>query len=133
MLASKAPTADDQAVDVVVEVGGWEHACCGPAIELVQVVELGCLRTTNAVGQATLTETHHHLEPELWVRGRVHDIQLLEAEHGALSIQRLPSGRALRGFDPDDDGQLREAWTEVLLPPAEDFLVVVRLSAAAVR
>lgn len=114
----------------MVEIGGWEHSCCGPAIERDQLVELGCLRTTDVAGEATLTATRHHLEPELWVLGRVHDVQLLDAELGARSIQRLPSGRALRGVDPDDDGQLHEAWPEAPLPPTESFRVVVRLSAS---
>src|SRR3712207_7720612 len=32
-------------VDVVVEVGGWEHACCGAAIERNQLVDFQCFRS----------------------------------------------------------------------------------------
>jgi len=130
-LLRKSPLAHDRAVDVVVEVGGWEHQCCGPAIERDQLVDLGCLRTTGSDGQATLTETHHHLEAEVRVRGRVHDIQVLDpgdTSRPARSLQRLPSGRALRGFDPDDEGHLQEAWTGTPLPPAEGFRLLVRVS-----
>ncbi len=54
-----------------MEVGGWDHECCGPARERHQLVDLGCLRTTGWDGQPALTETRHHLEPEVRVRGRV--------------------------------------------------------------
>lgn len=52
--------------------------------------------TPCTAGEATFTATRHHLEPEPWVRGRVHDVQL------------------------------HEAWTEAPLPPAETSFVVVR-------
>lgn len=44
-------------MDVVVAVGGWEHQCCGPAIERDQLVDLGCLLTTGTGGRPTSTES----------------------------------------------------------------------------
>lgn len=129
-LTPESALTQDHAVDVVVEVGGWEHQCCGPAMERRQLVDLGCLRTTGPNGQTGLTETHHHVEPDVRVRGRVHDIQVVDTEepgHPARSIQRLPSGRALRGLDPEDDGHLEEAWTERRLPPGDQFVLVVHV------
>ncbi len=44
-------------------------------------------------------------------------------------VLRLPSGRALRGFDDHDDGHLEDPWTgEVIATGTEEFLVTVRTS-----
>jgi hypothetical protein len=52
--------------------------------------------------------------------------------HGPGDVQpvlRLPSGRALRGFDDHDDGHLEDPWTgEVIATGTEEFLVTVRTS-----
>lgn len=109
----------------MVAVGGWEHACCGPAIERNQVVDLGCLRVPAPDGTSDVSETHHHLEPELRVRGRVRDIQVARVGHPAQPILRLPSGAALRGFDDEDDGHLEDPWTGELLPDGDEFVLVV--------
>ncbi|WP_206691435.1 hypothetical protein [Quadrisphaera sp. INWT6] len=119
------------AVDVVVHLGGWEHSCCGDAVERDQLVEWGCLRTTgddgaSGTGGLRLTRTHHHLEPEVDVRGRVVDLLVVRASGEPEPVHRVPSGRALRGFDPDDDGHLEQLWTGVDLPSGEEFFVVVR-------
>lgn len=55
-------------MDVVVEAGGWEHACCGPAIERNQLVDLSCLRVLPPDGEVNLSETHHDLEPDIRVQ-----------------------------------------------------------------
>jgi len=116
------------AVDVVVHLSGWEHSCCGDAVERDQLVEWGCLRTGPAStgGAAALTRTHHHLEPEVDVRGRVVDLLVVRPDGDAEPVHRVPGGRALRGLDPDDDGHLEQPWTGVELPRGEEFLVVVR-------
>lgn len=41
----------------MVAVGGWEHACCGPAIERDQLVDLGCVRVPAPLGEFDLSET----------------------------------------------------------------------------
>ncbi|GEM_PF-2499862 len=116
------------AVDVVVHLSGWEHSCCGDAVERDQLVELGCLRTGPAgpVGSAALTRTHHHLEPEVDVCGRVVDLLVVRPGGEPEPVHRVPGGRALRGSDPDDDGHLEQPWTGTEVAAGEEFLVVVR-------
>jgi hypothetical protein len=116
-------------VDVVVEVGGWEHECCGEAIERNQLVDLHCIRWTDPDGQVRLIETHHHIDPDERVRGRVTEIQVVQDGGTTQPILRVPSGRALRGFDDDDDGHLEGPWTGDALPSGSgEFLVTVRTS-----
>lgn len=112
-------------MDVVVVVGGWEHQCCGEAVERDALVDLGCLRGTDDHGGQTLVETHHHLEPEVRVRGRVRDIHVVRDGRPAEAVQRVPSGRALSGLDPDDDGRLEAPWTGEPVAGGSDFLVRV--------
>ena len=112
-------------MDVVVEVGGWEHACCGPAIERDQLVDLDCLRVTAADGEVSLSETRHEVEPGIRVQGRVRDIQVARPGQPAQSVLRLPSGKALRGYDDEDDGHLEDPWTGELLPDGDDFVLVI--------
>lgn len=114
-------------MDVVVEIGGWEHACCGPALERNQVVDLGCIRWTGPDGRVHLVETHHDTRPDQRIRGRVTDIHVVR-EGGALQpVLRMPSGLALRDFDEDDDGHLEDPWTGDVVPAGpEEFLVTVR-------
>jgi hypothetical protein len=38
-------------VDVVVEVGDWEHECCGEAIERNQLVDFQCIRYTDSASR----------------------------------------------------------------------------------
>ena len=106
-------------------VGGWEHACCGPAIERDQLVDLGCLRVLAPDGEVDLSETHHDVAPEIRVQGRVRDIQVVRLGQPAQPVLRLPSGAALRGFDDEDDGHLEDPWTGELLPDGDDFLLIV--------
>lgn len=115
-------------MDVRVEVGGWEHSCCGPSVERDQLVDFGCRRVTGHDGEVHLAETHHHLEAELRVQGRVCDIQVLCPGKSAQQVLRLPSGQALRGFDAEDDGHLEAPWTGQILPDGEDFLITIRVA-----
>lgn len=122
--------------DVVVEVGGWEHACCGPAIERNQVVDLQCIRHVGPDGEVHLVESHHGglgVAADERVRGRVTDIHVVRPGDARQPVLRVPSGAALRGFDEHDDGHLEDPWTgEVLHAGAEaplggaEFLVTVR-------
>ena len=120
-------------MDVVVEVGGWEHECCGPAIERYQLVDLGCLRARGQGGRALLVETHHDLEPVERVRGRVVDLHVLREPGEPEPVLRVPSGQALRGSDPDDDGHLEHPWTGDRLVEGGGFLVTVERSAGPGR
>ena len=132
-LAGDQPTARSTGylhpVDIDVEVGDWEHECCGAAIERDDVVNLDCIRWTGPEGREHLVETHHDLEvqPRQQVRGRVLDIHLVEEGRPTRALQRVPSGRALNGWDDDDDGHLEDPWTgEVIASSSRNFLVTVQ-------
>ncbi|WP_432537570.1 DUF6578 domain-containing protein [Kineococcus arenarius] len=117
-------------MDVVVEVGDWEHECCGDPVERDQVVDFTCLLITEPGAQPRLIETHHDLEaarPLERIRGRVVDIEVVQDDGSARPVLRVPGGAALRGFD-EDDGHLEDPWTgEVVTSSRNDFLVTVRM------
>jgi hypothetical protein len=119
-------------VDVVVEVGGWEHECCGDAIERDQLVDLRCIRSEDPDGRARLVESHHgglDVAADERVRGRVTEIHVVQDSGALLPVLRVPSGAALRGFDEVDDGHLEDPWTgEVLASTSSEFLVTVQTS-----
>jgi uncharacterized protein DUF6578 len=117
-------------MDVVVEVGGWEHDCCGTAIERNQLVDFSCIRYRGDDGRSRLTETHHgglDVRAGERVQGRVTDIRVVRDGGTARSILRVPSGQALRGFDEDDDGHLEDPWTgDLIASESSEFLITVR-------
>jgi hypothetical protein len=117
-------------VDVVVEVGGWEHDCCGAAVERDQIVDFRCIRYTGDDGRSRLAESHHgglDVRAGERVRGRVTEIQVVHDGGIGQPILRVPSGQALRGFDEHDDGHLEDPWTgDVIASESREFLVTVR-------
>ncbi|SNS05552.1 hypothetical protein SAMN04488107_1086 [Geodermatophilus saharensis] len=119
-------------MDVVVEVGDWEHECCGEAIERNQLVDFRCIRYAGPDGQMRLAESHHGgltVTADERVHGRVIEVQVVREDGTAQSVLRIPGGRALRGFDDDDDGHLEDPWTDdVIISDSLDFLVTVRTS-----
>jgi hypothetical protein len=120
-------------VDVVVEVGGWEHECCGPAFERDQLVDLACIRWTGPDGRVRLIETHHHLDGDERVQGRVTDVELARDGVAVCQILRVPSGAALRSSTADDD-HLEDPWTgEPVTWNGEEFLLTIRPSARGGR
>ncbi|MGG7308177.1 hypothetical protein ACQXVK_13420 [Curtobacterium sp. AB451] len=92
---------------VVVLVGGWEHQCCGLPVEIGDVVEYGVV---SADGARRFAEIRHDTVPNQRDRGRVTELFAVGRD-GRVAIDRVPSGRALRGFDDDDDGHLEARWT----------------------
>jgi len=119
-------------VDVVVEVGGWEHECCGPAIERDQVVDFECIIFAEPDAQPRLVETHHDLDivqPTVRIQGRVVDLDVVHDDGSTRSILGVPSGGALRGFG-EDDGHLEDPWTGEVVAAGQgnEFLVTVRVS-----
>lgn len=122
-------------VDVVVEVGDWEHECCGPAYERGQVVDLTCMVVTTRDGTTSLVETRHELGvtwPVEHVRGRVVDVEVVLEDGTPRSILRVPDGSALCGFS-EDDGHLEDPWTgEVVLRTRNEFRVTVRVPGSRV-
>lgn len=120
---------------MVVEVGDWEHACCGEAIERDQLVDFRCIRYTRPDGGVRLIESHHELDVPAVdrVRGRVTHIEVVHGDGTGRAILRVPSGAALRGFDEEDDGHLEDPWTgELVSSDGEEFLVTVRTADQAV-
>ena len=114
---------------MVVEVGGWEHECCGEAIERNQLVDLQCVRYSARDGASRLAETHHGLDLPVMerVRGRVVDLHTVPSDGAPRAVLRIPSGTALCGVDEDDDGHLEDPWTgEVVEAEGAEFLVTVR-------
>lgn len=114
-------------MSVVVEVGGWEHECCGAAIERNDVVTFDCLCLMRQDGHMRLLESHHDLGASERVHGRVIDIQVVDDAGALRPILRLPSGSALRGASTDEDAHLQDPWTgEVITSGSSAFLVTVR-------
>jgi hypothetical protein len=116
-------------VDTVVEVGGWEHECCGPSYERDAVVTCTCAVVPDDDSPARYVESHHDVATDqetVVVQGRVVDIHVRHADGSVEQIHRLPSGRALRGFDEHDDGHLEKPWTgEPVRGDSGEFLVTV--------
>ncbi|GAA1854587.1 hypothetical protein ACFFOM_02545 [Microlunatus capsulatus] len=115
---------------VVVEVGGWQHACCGPAYERDAVVEVTCLVVPGVEGGPPRhVETHHELttrHPRVTLRGRVVDVAVQHPDGEVEPVLRLPGGRALRGYDDTDDGHLEQPWTGLpVTADSELFLVTL--------
>jgi hypothetical protein len=92
---------------VVVLVGGWEHECCGPAVEVGDVVEYWVVP---ADGARRYEEVRHDDARTQTIRGRVVDLYAV-GRAGRIEIERVPSGSALCGSDEDDDGHLEARWT----------------------
>ncbi|SEK58535.1 hypothetical protein SAMN04515665_103105 [Blastococcus sp. DSM 46786] len=119
-------------MDVVVEVGGWEHECCGDAIERNQLVDVRCIRYVGPDGLLRLAESRHgglDVPADQRIRGRVTEIRVVQAGGVTQAVLRVPSGQALRGFGDDDDGHLEDPWTGDVVPSAtSEFLVTVRTS-----
>ncbi|MCI2239119.1 hypothetical protein MO973_31780 [Paenibacillus sp. TRM 82003] len=116
-------------MDIVVEAGDREHECCGAAIERDDVVTFDCIHHVEPDGRVRLIESHHDRGTSERVKGRVSDIHVVQDAGASRPILRVPSGSALRGFDPEDDGHLEDPWTgEVITSDSTDFLVTVRTS-----
>jgi hypothetical protein len=126
------PGAYVAAVDVVLEVGGWEHECCGEAIERDQLVDFWCIRYEGPDGQVRLIETHHgglDVSADERVRGRVVELQVVLETGDAQSVLRVPSRPEMTRFDDGDDWLLTDPWTgEVITSRTVEFLVTVRPS-----
>lgn len=114
----------------MVEVGGREHECCGPAYQRDTVVELSCrLVPPRDGGTVRYVETRHDAVNQpgtTRVRGRVVDICIQHPDGVTEQIERLPSGRALRGFDNHDDGHLEQPWTgQLVINDSDRYLVTL--------
>jgi hypothetical protein len=94
---------------VRVDYGGWEHECCGDAAALGDRVRWDVFlpMTGDVANGAELMESHHGgLANGVHLVGTVAHIAAVGSTGTRHAVARIPSGRAVRGFDPDDDGRL---------------------------
>lgn len=117
-------------MEIKVEVGGWEHECCGPNYEIDTIVTMNCLvLDADETRTRRYVESHHDLgttAETAEVRGRVADIRMEHLDGTSEAIKRLPSGMALRGFDADDDGHLEQPLTgQHITNNSNQFLLTV--------
>jgi hypothetical protein len=94
-------------MQIRVDLGGWEHECCGESYDLNDVVtwELFLPVAGELADGADYMESHHgQLSGGVEVTGRVVAVEVASRPATFVSVSRLPSGRALRGFDEHDDG-----------------------------
>lgn len=115
---------------MVLEVGGWEHECCGPAYERDASVEVTCLDLSGPdPSSSRFVASHHDLttgHEVVTFRGRVADIAILHPDGAVEALHRLPGGQALRGFDADDDGHLARAGNgQPVVADSDRFLVTL--------
>lgn len=95
-------------METSVRVGGWEHLCCGKAFAVGDTVAWEAFPSE----RGDLVETHHVPEEgSRPVTGRVAEILAVFDDGSTAAVTRAPGGRALNGFDPDDDGHLVAAGT----------------------
>jgi uncharacterized protein DUF6578 len=112
-------------VIVEVEVGGWEHQCCGPAVERGQVVKWAY----HVDGAGVRHETHHLPEDaQGTVSGRVTGVRLLADDGVLIAIDRAPSGCALLGNTAADDRFVTRLDTDEVIGLSDDSRFIVTLS-----
>ena len=113
----------------MVEIGDWEHACCGSPYERNSVVELTCLVVPHKDGTSRYVETHHDLDsrhPTTTIRGRVAAIYIRHQDGSTEQLERLPSAAALRAHG-GSGGLLRYWW------PVGVVVITVWVSGSARR
>jgi hypothetical protein len=112
-------------VNILVEVGGWEHECCGAALERRSEVTLTCISPDErSDGRYLVYSAHGIKSPAYRCTGHVLDLWLVDEAGHQQPIQRVPSGPALRGFDESDDGAIRSEPTgEIIAAHSGRFLV----------
>lgn len=112
-----------------VEVGGWEHDCCGPELSRFTSVEW----TVIPVAGGPFVETHHGLEESegltvIEVAGTIVELEAIERDGSRTPITRVPSGRALCGMNDDDAGEVLEMYTDRVVDVSDDrFIVTVEV------
>ena len=111
-------------VNILVEVGGWEHECCGAALERRSEITLTCISPDERFdGGHLVYSTHGMKSPAYRCAGHVVDLWLVDEAGHRQPIQRVPSGPALRGFDESDDGAIRSETGEIIAAHSGRFLV----------
>ncbi|WP_405371797.1 MULTISPECIES: hypothetical protein [unclassified Microbacterium] len=112
-----------------VEVGGWEHSCCGPELRRFTKVDW----TVFTAPDGRLVETHHGLDDlqgleVIQVAGTIVELEAVERDGSRTPITRIPSGRALRGIDQEDAGDVINLYTDGVLDVSDErFIVTVEV------
>jgi len=113
-------------MELRIDVGGWEHDCCGDSYVRGDAVDWTCVDAT-AWGHAGVhgVETHHLPEPGSFaVRGRVTDIAARLGDGSLEPVERVPTGRALCGMDETDTGELISLRTRAAFERETPWFVV---------
>lgn len=115
-----------------MELDRWSHECCGNPLERGDDVSLTCVQAEDELSGADLLATNHAGKlPWSVCSGRVLDLSLFDPETGQRQpIQRIPSGRALRGFDESDDGLIYPVGSEESMSPPGSRRFLVRVGSA---
>ena len=109
-----------------VEVGGWEHACCGPELERFVNVKW----TVIPVADGPFVETHHGLDESeglkvVEVVGTIVELEAVERDGSRTPITRIPSGRALGGMDAEDAGDVIELHTDRVVDVSDERFIAI--------
>lgn len=115
-------------MEITVDVGDWDHACCGDAFALDDIVtwEIFIPRDAKPLGSEYVQTRHGRLEGRVPVTGRVVAIAATRADGSATMLGAVPSGRALRGFE---EYELREQYTDVVIDEEiHDFVVTLSIA-----
>ncbi|CAL4858928.1 hypothetical protein [Microbacterium sp. MM2322] len=108
-----------------VEVGEWEHSCCGPELSRFTNVEWTVFTAPNG----RLVETHHGLDDlqgleVVEVAGTIVEVEAIERDGSRTPITRIPSGRALGGRDEEDTGDVIELYTDRVVDVSDEGFIV---------
>ena len=119
-------------VNILVEVGGWEHECCGAALERRSEVTLTCISPGERSDGGDLGYSTHGIKSPVYrCTGYVLDLWLVDEAGHRQPIQCDPSGQALRGFDESDDCAIRAEPTGEIIA-AHNGRFLVRLGSASI-
>ncbi|MFI8633951.1 hypothetical protein ACIGEP_15310 [Microbacterium sp. NPDC077663] len=114
---------------VEIEVGGWEHACCGPELHRFTNVEW----TVVPLPSGQFFETHHGLDESeglevVTVAGTIAELEAIQHDGSRTPITRIPSGRALGGLDEEDAGDVIELYTDRVVDVSDErFIATVEV------
>jgi hypothetical protein len=115
-------------MQIRVDLGGWEHDCCGDAYEINDVVtkDLYLPFSGTLSGGADYMESHHqHLSGGVSVTGRVVGIEVAGPDGQYVAVTRLPSGADLNDLNEDGSDAVVELATGNVLDIEPDEYIVI--------
>jgi hypothetical protein len=103
-------------MQIIIHARG-EHTCCGPEVTRYQRVRWVYLTTPD--GQ--FFQVVHTVDaPVAEVEGTVVDIEYIRADGSRIGVERIPSGAAFSGNDPQDDAEIITLYTEEVIDQSSD-------------